>query len=101
LSPSRLIAVSTFALALAACNGDTAEEGQAAGQVLEGTISDQMLPVDQVRSEAPLADPTAARAVAARAGEGAEAGETPEAGEAEPAEEAPAEPAEPAEAGTE
>jgi hypothetical protein len=57
----RLIAVATLAAALAACNGETAEEGQAAGQVLEGTISDQMLPVDQVRSEAPLADPTTAR----------------------------------------
>lgn len=94
MSPSRLIAVSTFALALAACNGDAAEEGQAAGQVLDGTISDQMLPVDQVRSEAPLADPTAARAATASGSEAADEPDAPEDAGAEPAEEDPEEPAE-------
>ena len=92
MSPSRLIAVATLAAALAACNGETAEEGQAAGQVLEGTISDQMLPVDEVRSEAPLADPTAARAVAASGSQETDEPDAPEDAEAEPAEEAPAEP---------
>ena len=92
MSPSRLIAVSTFALALAACNGDTAEEGQAAGQVLEGTISDEMLPVDQVRSEAPLADPTAARR--ASTGGAEDTAEAPAQEDPEPAEEAPAAPPE-------
>jgi len=44
---------------LAACGGETpAEDGSAAtGEVLEGTISDAMLPTDRVRSEAPLAKP--------------------------------------------
>ena len=52
-----LIAVLAVAL-LAACN-DTAGEGQAArsGEVLEGTISDEMLPLDSVQSQPPLADP--------------------------------------------
>ena len=92
MSPSRLIAVATLAAALAACNGETAEEGQAAGQVLEGTISDQMLPVDQVRSEAPLADPTAARR--ASTGGAEDAAEAPAQEDAETAEEAPAAPTE-------
>ncbi|QZH75895.1 MAG: hypothetical protein JY451_04735 [Erythrobacter sp.] len=47
---------------IAACGEDTAPvesdgEGEAAGEVLEGTISDAMLPIDQTRSQAPLADP--------------------------------------------
>jgi hypothetical protein len=62
------------------------------GEVLEGTISDQMLPLDQVRSEAPLADPTAASrgdgAPTSDAGE--PQGETP----AEPEDPSTAEPAE-------
>lgn len=46
---------------LAACGGDApADDGRAAsGEVLEGTISDEMLPVDRVRSEPPLEDPDA------------------------------------------
>ena len=90
MSPSRLIAVATLAAALTACNGDTAEEGQPAGQVLEGTISDQMLPVDQVRSEAPLADPTTARR--ASTGGAEDTAEAPAQEDAETAEEAPAAP---------
>ena len=46
-------------LALSACNDEpeveTQDDGrEASGEVLEGTISDAMLPLDQVRSEAPL-----------------------------------------------
>jgi hypothetical protein len=92
LSPSRLILLTIFTAALAACNGETAEEGQAAGQVLEGTISDQMLPVDQVRSEAPLADPTTARR--ASTGGAEDTAEAPAQEDAETAEEAPAAPTE-------
>ena len=92
MSPSRLIAVATLAAALTACNGDTAAEGQAAGEVLEGTISDEMLPVDQVRSEAPLADPTAARR--ASTGGAEDTAEAPAQEDAETAEEAPAAPTE-------
>ena len=50
------------ALLLAGCNGETAPaeqtgEAEESGEVLEGTISDAMLPLDQVRSQAPQADP--------------------------------------------
>ena len=94
MSPSRLIALATLAAALAACNGDSAEEGQAAGQVLEGTITDEMLLVDQVRSEAPLADPTAARRASSDGAEDTAGAEAPAEENAEAAEEPAAEPAE-------
>ena len=57
MSSFRLLAAALAAL-LAACNGDAPQEGEVTGEVLEGTISDEMLPLDRVRSEAPLADPT-------------------------------------------
>ena len=57
MSSSRLTAAALAAL-LTACNGDAPQEGEVTGEVLEGTISDEMLPLDRVRSEAPLADPT-------------------------------------------
>ncbi len=47
-------------LLLAACGSDGApgeDAGEAAGEVMEGTISDAMLPLDQTRSQAPLAEP--------------------------------------------
>ena len=48
-------------LALSACEDEpevaVEDDGrEATGEVLEGTISDEMLPLDQVRSEAPLAE---------------------------------------------
>ncbi|HEY6816160.1 MAG TPA: hypothetical protein VI168_11515 [Croceibacterium sp.] len=75
---------------LAGCGGDAPagdDSRAASGEVLEGTISDAMLPVDRVRSEPPLEDPEAharVRSAAddaavtddAAAGEGAE-GEQP------------------------
>ncbi len=82
---------------LTACNEEPADDGRAAsGEVLEGTISDAMLPLDRVQSEPPLEDPDAFAEVQAEAadavpdereaadeGEGDtpddEAGETPEA----------------------
>ena len=58
---------------LVACGGDTADDTVAApGEVLDGTISDAMLPLDRVRSEAPLEDPDAF--VAAQAGAGPTSG---------------------------
>jgi hypothetical protein len=91
---------------LAACNDAPAEEGRAAtGEVLEGSISDAMLPVDRVTSEPPLEDPEAFAEVQQEAAERAPSAAAPSAeGEAaEPAagapEEAPvAEPAAEAEA---
>jgi len=46
---------------LAACGGTSSgnDSRAASGEVLEGTISDEMLPVDRVRSEPPLEDPEA------------------------------------------
>lgn len=66
------LALPAFAL-LAACGGDApADDGRAAsGEVLEGTISDEMLPVDRVRSQPPLEDPDAfAKARSRAAGDG-------------------------------
>ena len=58
MKPSRLFAAAALVALLAACNGDAPQEGEVTGEVLEGTISDEMLPLDRVRSEAPRADPT-------------------------------------------
>ena len=54
--PYRLLPSAAGLVLLAAC-GDKAEpqEGSVQGEVLEGTISDAMVPVDQVKSQAPLA----------------------------------------------
>ena len=55
-----LFALPMLAL-LAACGGASSgnDSRAASGEVLEGTISDEMLPVDRVRSEPPLEDPEA------------------------------------------
>ena len=58
MNSSRLLAAAVIASLLAACQDEAPQEGEATGEVLEGTISDDMLPLDQLRSEAPLADPT-------------------------------------------
>ena len=78
---------------LAACGDDAAEDGDgrsASGEVLEGTASDAMLPLDQLRSEPPLLAPERAPAAGGAPGEGPE--QAVEAGEAEEsvAEEEPA-----------
>ena len=90
---------------LAACDEEPADDSRAAsGEVLEGTVSDAMLPVDRVRSEPPLEDPEAfaqAQSEAAEQAGGAATGETeaeaPEAGTAETSETAAVPPPEPAE----
>jgi hypothetical protein len=88
---------------LAACGSEapTNDSRSASGEVLEGTISDKMLPVDQVRSEPPLEDPkafakaqseaegSAADAAAEGEGDGAAEAAEGEAGEAPAAEPAP------------
>lgn len=55
-----LLALPALAL-LAACGSKTSQTDSraASGEVLEGTISDAMVPVDRVRSEPPLEDPAA------------------------------------------
>ncbi len=100
MTVKRLAVVLSAVALLAACNksAPTNDSRSASGEVLQGTISDAMLPVDQVRSEPPLEDPKAfaggAEGGAAAEGEGAEATATPagEAGET-PAAEPAAEPA--------
>ncbi len=84
---------------LAGCGGDApADDGRAAsGEVLEGSISDDMLPLDRLRSEPPPEDPRAFAETRRADGEGAAAAE---AGDAEDSAEEPADAdaSEPAEA---
>jgi hypothetical protein len=73
---------------LAACGDEPAADGDgrsASGQILEGTISDDMLPLDKVQSEPPLLAPEKAPPRAGVAGEPGEARGT--AAEAESADE--------------
>lgn len=53
----RLAVLCTLPLALAACQEEkkAAEAGTAQGEILEGSASDAMLPLDTVRSQPPLA----------------------------------------------
>ena len=86
----RLSPILVLAL-LAACGEEPPVDDSraASGEVLEGTISDAMLPVDRVRSQPPLAEPEGqatggAPAQAASAAQGA-AEESEAAPEDEPA----------------
>ena len=58
----RLALIAPFLLALAGCSNDTQptgpERGSAAGEVLGGEVTDDMLPLDTVQSTSP-ADPRA------------------------------------------
>lgn len=96
----RLPMLATALLALAAC--DQADDGQAAGgsraegEVLGGTISDDMIALDQLRSQSPpmKVAPGEAGSDTGSATAAAPEGETETAEDAAPAEPAPA--AEPA-----
>lgn len=73
-------------LALAACKGgdDTALKDKAGGEILPGSVSDAMLPLDTVRSQPPLAPRTESaggksRAEADASADAAPASETAEA----------------------
>lgn len=56
---TRWIAPMLLALLLTACSGDEAKKaegaGTAQGEVLPGSVSDAMIPLDSVKSQAPLA----------------------------------------------
>ncbi len=82
------------ALALAACQAEKkpATKGSAGGEVLAGSASDAMLPIDTVRSQPPLAPKPTASAGPAKASSSSSADEEPTAEEA-PVEAAAAEPA--------
>ena len=91
---------------LAACSEEPTDDGRAAsGEVLEGTVSDAMLPLDRVQSEPPLEDPeafaeaqseAAADVPAGAAAAGEAESEAPAVEEGEPGEAAAAPPPEPA-----
>lgn len=52
----RLVVIAALGLALAACkDNQKATGGTADGEILPGSASDAMLPLDSVRSQAPLA----------------------------------------------
>ncbi|MEZ5694050.1 MAG: hypothetical protein R3D99_09455 [Altererythrobacter sp.] len=56
----RLVPVLAATALLAACSGSddapaAADGASAQGEILEGSISDEMIPVDQVRSQSPRA----------------------------------------------
>ena len=81
---------------LAACTEEPVDEGVATGEVLEGTVSDAMLPLDRVRSEPPLEDPEAFAEVQEKAAEAPGGRQAAEVAESEPAEPEAGEPSEPA-----
>lgn len=95
-----LTAAALALLALSACGGDAPEEGAGAtsGRVLPGSISDEMLPLDQVTSQPPLLAPEASPGGTGTPAADADTpeGEAADAGE-EPAAEASPEPAQDAE----
>ena len=66
-------------LLIAACGGAKKDEGAgtAAGEILPGSASDAMLPLDTVRSQAPLAPKAASTGAASQAEAGDPASEAP------------------------
>lgn len=58
----RMICLVAPALLLGACGDDSidvSDDGrEASGEVLEGSISDAMLPLEELRSQAPLVEPS-------------------------------------------
>ena len=54
-SALRTLSLAALPLALAACQGETAQQSTAEGEILPGSASDEMLPYDAVRSQPPLA----------------------------------------------
>jgi hypothetical protein len=70
-----LFALGALAL-VAACGKDEVAQSDgrsASGEVLEGSVSDAMLPLDRVRSEPPLEDPDAFEKAQAEASDDAAA----------------------------
>jgi len=81
LSPlaGRPLLLAPVMLALAGCglSDDSSASKDAAGQVLPGTISDAMVPLDTVRSQAPLAPQAAPAGASDEASDAAEASDAP------------------------
>lgn len=91
LRPGLVLAAALGALALGGCNKKPETQAQAGGEILEGSVSDAMLPLDTATSQPPLA-PKAVTSGDKVSGEDAEA-DKPDADKAEPAEPAPKAPA--------
>ena len=103
LRPVSVLA-SLMALALAGCGADkaqTAAEGaDAQGEILGGTISDDMLPLDELKSKSPPMKPAPGESGAPGAAVSGDVASDEEEGEgAQPAEEPVQPAAEPAEEG--
>lgn len=91
----QMLTLAAAAAILAGCNGDPEQEADggngsaASGEVLEGSISDEMIPLDQLRSQPPRAAPEpgeeSSGAGSAPAGQPADAAAEPE----QPAEDSP------------
>jgi hypothetical protein len=79
MTDKRMILILLPLALLAACKDEVADDtGRAAsGEVLEGTISDAMLPLDRVTSEPPLEDPEAFAKAQEKAADGPDAAATP------------------------
>ena len=75
--PKLVVMAMLACLIVAGCGRKVEERGKAAGEVLEGTISDGMIATDAVRSEPPIAPrkAEASGARVARQGAGAPVGE--------------------------
>jgi len=90
----RLVLVSALGLlALAGCQDkkpDAPSKAMAVGEVLPGSVSDEMLPVDTVRSQPPLAPKSEASAGKGDKTHAADKAATDSPAEAGPAAEAPA-----------
>lgn len=86
----RSLTLAALCLGLAACGSDSNAPAakDAGGEVLEGSISDAMLPLDTVRSQAPLA-PRPTGDAGEKPAEEADAATGDEASPAEPAAAAP------------
>lgn len=81
----RIAAALLIATGLAACQGEkTPEQKRAAGEILPGSASDAMLPIDTVRSQPPLA-PQSEAARSGGKGAASEAAKTPAGTSSEPA----------------
>lgn len=85
------------ALALTACEEDASEAvstetgGEAAGEILGGTINDDMIPLEELTSTSPPAEPAPSERVTAGPSRPQPQSEPePQAQEAEPSEESPA-----------
>lgn len=81
----KALMTAVLALTVAACNGDARKDegaGKASGEVLPGSASDAMIPLDQVKSQAPLAP----KVETGETKKGAETGKDEAADSAEPAE---------------